>query len=112
MGRKGKKQVDVIGEIIECLIDSAKYSEMEYEDDEITTDIPTLTECVYDTDNPTKSQKNSVYRSVGVLEKKGILYSRKIKSISYHSKKVEHGGRRYEKEVCAIIKNGKVIKKC
>ena len=104
------KQVDVEKEIIECLEDTA--SVFAIDSGEVETSIRIITKWVYDTDNPTDSQMKSVYRTVSNLEKKGILYSRKTKTIDRDYDKFGSGGPRYEKEVCAIVTNGKIAKKC
>ncbi len=102
-----KKQVDVESRILKCMEQSAK--EDNIENGEALHFIYILTEDVYNTNSPTHSQLNSVYRAVSNLEKKGLLYSHKKRDVE----KGKIGGARYQKEIYATIKDGRIVeKKC
>jgi len=106
MGKKGVKQVDVINRIINCIENDAKIPELINDKGEMEVDILTLVTEVFDTEKPTKSQFNSVYRAVDTLEKKGLAETKKIKPIG--KVKVDWGGKRYEKEIIFTIINGRI----
>ena len=101
-----RKQIDVEGRILECLEQSAK--EDNTENGEAFHLINTLSEDIYGTNSPTNSQLKSLYRAVSNLEKKGFIYKQKYQDVDTSSKR---GGVRYQKEIVALVKNGKIVKK-
>ena len=106
-----KKQIDVIGRILKCIEILA--DEDEITNGEVNFSMYELANHVYNEITPNNSKMRSLYRAVNNLEKKGVIYSKKIKSLdSYWGDKDEWGGLRYEKEIYAKIKNGKLVKKC
>ena len=101
MGKRGIKQVDVERKIIEYFELMVKTDN--YDKNKIETNISILATHVYDNMKPTGVQYKSVSRAVINLEKKGLLYSRKIPLEDEYSK-FSKSGKKYEKEIYLPIR--------